>query len=108
MSEPIEYGKMNKKIVFTENDHRHAQLVVRLKHDDLRQSEFFRACISGYLAQDERILSFIDDIKAQSLKKKSKSKKLRSAGQQRAEEAGFSDKQIDNLFDLIAEEHPEL
>ena len=96
--EPVDYGKMNKKVVFTENDHRHAKLVIRLRHDDLRQSEFFRAIISGYLSQDERILSFIEDIKVQSIKKKNKSKN----------DTGFSEEQIDNIFDLIAEEHPEL
>jgi len=108
MGVDIPYGKMNKKIVLTENDHRHAQLIIRLKHDDLRQSEFFRACIKGYLEQDERILSFLDEIKTQSLKKKAKSKKLRASGKQLAHDGGFSDKQLDDLFDLIAEEHPDL
>ena len=106
--EPVDYGKMNKKVVFTENDHRHAKLVIRLRHDDLRQSEFFRAIISGYLSQDERILSFIEDIKVQSIKKKNKSKKLRQKGKELLNDTGFSEEQIDNIFDLIAEEHPEL
>ena len=108
MTTELKYGKMNKKIVFTDNDHRHAQLVLRLKHDDLRQSEFFRACVTGYLEQDERILNFIDDIKTQSVKKKTKSNRLRTEGKQRAAEAGFSDDQLEDLFDLIAEEHPDL
>jgi len=104
----IAYGKMNKKVVFTVNDHRHAQLIIRLKHDDLRQSQFFRAFMSGYLEQDERILSFIDDLKQQSAKKKKKSKKLRVKGTELLSDAGFSDSQLDDLFDLIAEEHPDL
>ena len=105
---PVEYGKLNKKIVFTENDHRHAQLIIRLRHDNLKQSEFFRAFITGYLAQDDRILSFIEDLKTQSVKKQTKSKKLRTKGTRIAAEAGFSDDQIEDLFDLIAEEHPDL
>jgi len=104
----VEYGKMNKKIVFTDNDHRHAQLIIRLKHDDLRQSQFFRSLITGYLEQDERILSFIDEVKNQSVKKKTKSTKLRQKGKQLLTETGFSNEQIDDLFDLIAEEHPDL
>ena len=104
----IAYGKMNKKVVFTVNDHRHAQLIIRLKHDDLRQSQFFRALMEGYLEQDERILSFIDDLKAQSIKKKTKSKKLRVKGSDLLSDAGFSSEQLDDLFDLIAEEHPDL
>jgi len=107
-TQEVDYGKLNKKIVFTENDHRHAQLIVRLRHDDLKQSHFFRAMITGYLQQDERILSFIDDIKEQSIKKKKKSQKLRKQGQQAYNDAGFSSDQIDDLFDMIAEEHPDL
>jgi hypothetical protein len=104
----VEYGKLNKKIVFTENDHRHAQLILRLKHDDLKQSEFFRAMITGYLKQDERIMSFIEDLRKQSIKKQTKSKKLRLKGKELLNESGFSEDQIENIFDLIAEEHPEL
>ena len=103
-----EYGKMNKKIVFTDNDHRHAQLIIRLRHDDLRQSEFFRAMITGYLEQDERILSFIDEIKTQSVKKKAKSNKLRRQGKETLSDAGLSGDQLEDLFDLIAKEHPDL
>ena len=59
MSNDIEYGKLTKRVVFTENDHRHAQLTIRLKHDNLRQSDFFRSMITGYLNNDDRILSYI-------------------------------------------------
>tara|TARA_R100000008_G_C3551009_1_gene150417 strand:+ start:180 stop:512 length:333 start_codon:yes stop_codon:yes gene_type:complete len=104
----VDYGKLNKKIVFTENDHRHAQLIIRLRHDNLKQSQFFRAFITGYLNQDERIMSFIEDLKTQSNKKKTRSKKLRLQGKQLLSDSGFSDEQLDDLFDLIAEEHPEL
>jgi len=104
----VQYGKLNKKIVFTENDHRHAQLILRLKHDDLRQSEFFRAMITGYLKQDERIMSFVEELRTQSIKKQIKSKKLRQKGKQLLNESGFSEDQIEDIFDLIAEEHPDL
>ena len=106
--EDITYGKLNKKIVFTENDHRHAQLIIRLNHDELKQSTFFRSLITGYLEQDARIMSFVDDIKTQSSKKKTKSNKLKAIGKEIKRDASFSDDQLENLFDLIAEEHPEL
>ena len=104
----IDYGKLNKRIVFTENDHRHAQLIVRLKYDDLRQSDFFRSLITGYIDGDKRITDFIDEIKQQSKKKKKASKKLRLEGKDKVKSLGFSDEQIEDIFDLIAEEHPEL
>ena len=80
MSNDIEYGKLTKRVVFTENDHRHAQLTIRLKHDNLRQSDFFRSMITGYLNNDDRILSYIDDVKPQSKTRKQKSKKLIEKG----------------------------
>ena len=108
MSTEIEYGKLTKRIVFTENDHRHAQLVLKLKHDGLKQSQFFRSLITAYLAGDDRIQSYVDEISSLSKERKTKSKKLRSDGQQMISDFGFTDGEIDNIFDLIEEEHPEL
>jgi len=108
MSTEIEYGKLTKRIVFTENDHRRAQLVLKLKHDGLKQSQFFRSLITAYLAGDDRIQSYVDEISSLSKERKTKSKKLRSDGQQKINDFGFTDGEIDNIFDLIEEEHPEL
>lgn len=108
MSSDIDYGKLTKRIVFTENDHRHAQLVLKLKHDGIKQSEFFRSLITAYIAGDERIQSYVDEISQLSKKRKSKSKKLREQGQQKIDDFGFTDGEIQNIFDLIEEEHPEL
>ena len=40
--EDINYGKNNKRIIFTDTDHRHAQLILKLKTDGLTQAKFFR------------------------------------------------------------------
>ena len=108
MSNTIDYGKLTKQVVFTENDHRHAKLLIRLKHDGFTQAAFFREIITGYIDGDERILNFVDDVKNQSKKKKSKSKRLRLAGQQTVNDHGLSDQQLVDIFDIIAEEHPDL
>ena len=108
MSDDVKYGKNDKRIVFTDTDHRHAQLLVRLRTDGMKQSQFFRSIITGYIEQDERIVSFFDDIKDQSVKRKAKSNKIRKAGHDLMSSTGFSTDQIEDLFDLIAEEHPEL
>ena len=57
--EDINYGKNNKRIIFTDTDHRHAQLILKLKTDGLTQAKFFRCLISGYLADDRRLRDFI-------------------------------------------------
>ena len=51
------YGTREKKIVFNDTDKRHADLKIRLQHDDLSQSEFFRAMITGYIEKDSRASS---------------------------------------------------
>ena len=108
MVEEIEYGKNNKRIVFTETDHRHAQLVVKLKTDGMTQANFFRSLISGYINGDERIESFVLENGNHSTKRKQQIKKIRNTGRSKMSELGLDDQQVDNLFDLIAEEFPEL
>jgi len=108
MSTDISYGKLSKRIVFTENDHRHAQLVLRLKHDGLKQSDFFRSLITGYISGDERIISYINEFSNLSSQRKEKSNKLRQAGTTKMKDFGFTDGEIEDIFDLIEGEHPEL
>ena len=103
MVEEIEYGKNNKRIVFTETDHRHAQLVVKLKTDGMTQANFFRSLISGYINGDERIESFVLENGNHSTKRKQQIKKIRNTGRSKLSELGLDDQQVDNLFDLIAE-----
>jgi hypothetical protein len=104
----IDYGKLTKQVVFTENDHRHAQLLIRLKHDGFTQAAFFREIITGYILGDERIVNYVDDVKSQSQEKKRKSRKLRAKGKTAVEDLGLSEQQLVDIFDIIAEEHPEL
>ena len=104
----IEYGKLTKRIVFTESDHRHAQLIIKLKHDGFRQSEFFRSIITGYLSGDSRIQDYVSEVSTLSKKRKSKSQKLRKQGEQLVKDFGLNDGEIENIFDLIEQEHPEL
>jgi len=108
MSNEIDYGKLTKKIVFVENDHRQAQLVIKLQHEGMTQSAFFRHMITGFLAGDDRLVSYIDDVKDQSKLRKAKSKRLRTAGATATKDLGLSDQQLVDIFDLIAEEHPDL
>lgn len=104
----IDYGNLTKRVVFTENDHRHAKLLLRLQQDGLTQAAFFRHLITAYIENEERIVDYIDEVKAQSKSRKAKTKKLREHGKQLTAECGFSDEQVDDLFDIIAQEHPDL
>ena len=104
----VDYGKLNKRVVFTENEHRHAKLVLKLKHDGFKQSQFFRAIITAYINDDPLLQQFVDEVKDQSPRLKRKSRRLRDAGEQALKVLGFNDGDIDNIFDLIEQEHPDL
>ena len=108
MSDDVANPHLDKKVAFVENTHQHAKLILKLRHDGVTQWKFFRAIIAGYLDGDERIQSYIDDMKPQNKKKKAKSKQLRDKGKQKMEDFGFNDGEIEIIFDLIEEEHPEL
>jgi len=102
------FGQNTKRIVFTENDHRHAQLIVKLKMDGMTQAKFFRQLITGYLEDDERIRSYVLDNSSLSKVKIDKSMKLIEKGRETVANLGLNENQVENLFDMIAEEFPEL
>ena len=106
------YGNDVKRIVFNVTDHEHAKLIVRLRHNSLTQSEFFRAVISGVNGNDENILNFINTCvtEKQSLNKvrMKKNNTLISKGKKLSDDFGFDNNEIEDIFDLIAQEHPDL
>ena len=113
MSEDIqEYGQSTKRIVFKVSDHEHAKLIVRLRHNSLTQGEFFRAIIDAVNTDDDTMLSFISDYVSskQKLNKQriKKNRKLIQQGRQLANDLSLSDDEVEDVFDLIAQEFPEL
>ena len=69
---------------------------------------FFRHIVSGYVSGDERIQTFVDDIKEQNIRRKEKSKRLRKKGSETVKDLGLNESEVENIFDLLAQEHPEL
>jgi len=108
MSKP----KGNKKIVFEDTDVRHAKLKIRLQHDGMSQTEFFRTLITGYIEKDSLVVEFIGKHKT---KHKVQSKRARKIiekdleeGKRKMEQFGIADGELEDIFDLIASEHPDL
>ncbi len=103
-----EYGKNLKRIVFTDTDHRHAQLVVKLKNDGITQAKFFRSLITGYLKGDDRLVEFVRENGKLSIQRKNKIQKLEEKGKALVQELGLDEEQVEDIFDMIAEEFPDL
>ena len=107
-----QYGVREKKIVFNDTDKRHADLKIRLQHDELTQSEFFRSMVTGYIKSDPRIISFLyewlEKNKNYPKSRKVKSQKSLKKGEELKEVFGLSEGEIDKIFDIMEEEHPDL
>ncbi len=108
MTTDIDYGNLTKRIVFTENDHRHAQLVLKLKYLRITQSGFFRHIITGLINGDPRILEYTNEISFKSKTKKAKSSKLVAEGKQKLKDFALSEGEVENIFDVLEQEFPDL
>ena len=91
----------------------HENLKIRLYYDDIKtQSEFFRVCTESYLNQDKLFMEFLDDYKinkkVQAKHKVNKSRKLRGKGEQMLKDLALTEDEIENIFDILEEDLPEL
>ena len=91
----------------------HENLKIRLYYDQIRtQSEFFRFCVESYLEQDPLFMAFLEDYKinkkVQSKARVSKSRQLREEGTKNLQDLSLTDEDIENIFDILEEDLPEL
>jgi hypothetical protein len=108
-----EIASTHSKLSFYMDSQLHENLKIRLFYDEIKtQSEFFRYCVESYLAQDPLFVRFLDDYKinkkVQSKIRTNRSRKLREKGEKLMEELALTDKEVQNIFDILEEELPEL
>ena len=104
----MSYGNEIKKFCFEDTDKRYADFRIRLHVDELRQGEFFRAIITGYIEQDENLLKFIDKYKSQPQTRRTILKKTYDKAKKTKSDFLLSQEEVENIFDLIAEENEDL
>ena len=113
MSEP-KYGTMNKKVVFYDSDKRFAELKKRLQHDGISQAQFFRGIVTGYLMQDGDVLSYVDKLKAsknignRTKKSIKEERELINTGKEQLDKLALGDDEIENIFDILEKQNPDL
>ena len=91
----------------------HENLKIRLFYDEIKtQSEFFRYCVESYLSQDKLFMEFLDDYKinkkVQSKNRSTKSRQLRASGDKLLQDLALTEEEIENIFDILEEDLPEL
>ena len=98
---------------FSLNSKLHENLKIRLFYDEIKtQSEFFRYCVESYLEQDPLFMKFLDDYKinkkVMSKKRVLKSAALRATGKDLLENMALTEDEVQNIFDILEEDLPEL
>jgi hypothetical protein len=97
-----------KRIVFTDNEHRHAKFVMKIKYLNITQAKFFRHIITGVINEDPRLMNYVEEIATRSKTRRKRAEKLEERGIQTYNELGFSDDEVENIFDLLESEFPDL
>ena len=102
---PIPDPSTRKKIMFYDTPQRQAQLKIQCQHDGLKQSEFFRLMVEGYINNNPDIVKFLHECKEkysiQGKQKRTQALKLKKAGQHNTEQFSLDDSEINNIFDLL-------
>ena len=104
--------KERKKFMFYDTEKRQADLRIRCQYDGINQSQFFRMMMTGYLENDPLVFEYMEKCKERySIHGKQKSKQIRkmqSEHHNTKDKFALDKSEIENIFDLIEEEHPEL
>tara|TARA_R100000808_G_scaffold5977_1_gene17973 strand:+ start:3735 stop:4076 length:342 start_codon:yes stop_codon:yes gene_type:complete len=101
-----------KKFMFYDTEKRQADLRVKLQHDGMTQSTFFRVMITGYLENDEDIINYLNSFQEKyKMRGKHKIKKVRKLidkGKELKKKFNIDDNDIEDIFDLVEMEGPTL
>ena len=94
-----------KKVVFYDTPERQAKLKIRCAHDGLKQSEFLRLVVEGYIENNSHIVEFLHECKEkyrfQGKQKRDKILKMSKLGQEKLSDYALDDQDIENIFDIL-------
>jgi hypothetical protein len=91
-----------------------ADMRVKLHYHGLTMGSFVRGVIDAYVGDDEKFFEWFGQFRAQHSKYSGSKTSLSKIEKEEREAAetmgafGIGDKELDDIFDIIAEEHPDL
>jgi len=101
-----------KKIIFTIPENDKAKFKIQLQYDSLTQAQFLRGMIEGYINRDIDFMNFVAKLKGESkTQSKSQLKKVKKNLDEMAHtksKFALGDEEVENIFDMLEEEHPDL
>jgi len=105
------YGDDIKQICFESNAKLHADLKIRLHYDEIKIREFFNEVVKAYIDKNTHILNFVEEIKEKKSTSRVRRKKIKKANDRQVKttkQFGLDKGEIENIFDILEREHPEL
>ena len=94
--------------MFYDTPDRQARFRIRCQYDEISQSQFLRMMVTGYIENDEYVLSYLDEYKKkhslQGKNKISKAKAMRDATKETKVKFGLNKDEIESIFDVIETE----
>jgi len=101
-----------KKIIFTVEERQKEDFKIRLHYDGLTQANFFRAVMTGYLEKDENLINYLNIFKSKNgiHNIPQRKKVIKGIHQSKSTKNLFAldDDEVENIFDILESEHPEL
>ena len=101
----------NKKdLVFKIDEDLHARFKIALFYDRLGQSQFIKHIIAGYLTNNIHIRAFIDELLSDKLSdaKKRNRRRDKTEEDQTINDFALNADEVEDIFDLIESENPDL
>lgn len=101
-----------KKIMFSVSERKKAEFKLQLQIDNLTQIKFFAAILDGYINKDENLCNYINYYKKQNSIQNGEQRKKIKSNAKKAESTknafALGDEEVENIFDILEKEHPEL
>jgi len=100
------------KIMFSVSARTKADFKLQLQYDSLTQAKFFRAIMEGYISKDADLMSYIQKFKGQNSIQNAvlRDRILTNVKKAAATKNKFAlgDEEVENIFDILEKEHPDL
>ena len=105
-------GKNDKRVYVLMSEKQHMDLKIRLDHLNIGISEFIRACSDGLIQQHPIMQDFIEHYRENSEKHQKRAAKLAQKDRKKSEkiskDLGLDLDEIEDIFDIIEQDHPEI
>jgi len=100
------------KIMFAVTERTKADFKLQLQYDSLTQVKFFRSIMEGYINKDSDLMTYVQRFKKQnSVQNNEQRNKIMTNIKKSTEiknKFALGDDEVDNIFDILEKEHPDL